>query len=345
MSREAIGTAAEIGLFRPRNRLWELPVLHVPFDQLAGSDRYEQQALIRLTQGTYLAVMGASGAGKSSVIAWICEQLPRDHIALRIPITGVADPGSVGEVAQLALSVTLDEISLSDADQNALTQARADSSATRRTPASARATLGGGPIPAGLSAETASLEREFTHDRRDGDYLLALNSRLVPILVHAGLTPVFVFEDTEATVGGGDDKRDRAEAFFTGPLSAFVSQVDSPTLVAIQSHLTAGSPAFDRLAPSLHRLAIPVLAEKARSVVEAILTRRLDHAGIDMPASDLITAPGLDLLADFYRETEGDLRRVLAATQDALDRADSDEGQFVDEPHLRFGLGQWRTTK
>ena len=255
MSREQITALADHGLFRPRSRPWELHALHVPFDTLAASDRYEHQAITRLAQGTCVAVIGASGTGKSSVIAWICSQLPADHIALRIPITAVSDPTDVGEVAQLALSITLSEIALGAADQDELGHARADSSSTRRTPMSASASLGGGPIPAQLSASTASLQQEFTHNRLGGDYLLALNSRLVPILIDAGLTPVFVFEDTEATVGGTDTHQ-RAEGFFAGPLSAFVDQVDAPTLVAVQTHLvTIHAPGTDARAthhPSHH---------------------------------------------------------------------------------------------
>ena len=57
-------------------------------------------------------VIGSSGTGKSSVIAWLSRQLPLTHFALRIPVTGVTDPGNVGEIARLALSICLDEIML-----------------------------------------------------------------------------------------------------------------------------------------------------------------------------------------------------------------------------------------
>lgn len=93
-------------------------------------------------------MIGQSGTGKSSVIAWLCSQLPASHVALRIPVTGVADPGSVGEVARLTLSITLDEILLDASEQAHLEQARAYVATTARSPAAMSAKLGSGPIPA-----------------------------------------------------------------------------------------------------------------------------------------------------------------------------------------------------
>jgi hypothetical protein len=340
MSSQQIAALAEQAVFRPRSRLWELHELHIPFDTLAHSHHYEQQATTRITQGTCVAVIGASGTGKSSVIAWICSQLPANHVALRIPVTGVEDPGSVGEVARLALSITLDEIILETRDQDQLEQARADATAASRTPVGVSAKLGGGPIPAEVNVSTASLRQEFTHNRLDGDYLLALNGRLVPILSDAGITPVFVFEDTEATVGGADN-RQRAEAFFAGPLSAFVDQIDAPTLVAVQTHLTDGSRAFARLAPVLERLTIPLLDRYARQVVNSILARRIELANLNQSITALFDGPALDGLASFYRQSSGDLRRLLAAAHEAAEHATTDQADTIGLAHIRFGIAQW----
>ena len=344
MSKEQIAVIAEKALFRPRSRLWELHELHVPFDTLASSSSYEQQARTRLTRGTCVAVIGQSGTGKSSVIAWLCSQLPPSHFALRIPVTGVEDPGSVGEVARLALSITLDEIVLDNRDQAQLEQARADSKTATRTPAGVSAKLGGGPIPAEVNVNVASLREEFTQNRLDGDHLLALNGRLVPILAEAEITPVFVFEDTEAIVGGADD-RERAEAFFAGPLSAFIDQIDAPTLVAVQTHLTEGSRAFDRLAPVLERLTIPLLLQHARHVVDAILARRIKLAELHDPITAIFDNAALDELADFYRESDGDLRRLLAAAHEAAEHAAADGASLIGPPHIRFGVAQWPMTR
>lgn len=277
MSAEQVVNIANKAAFRPRSRLWELHELHVPLDRLACSDAYEQRAIARLTEGSCVAVIGSSGAGKSSVIAWVCCQLPSSHFALRIPITGVEDPGSVGEIARLALSITLDEVVLEATAQDELEKTRATSQTTTRTPSGISAKLGGGVIPAEVSVNVASLREEFTRDRLGGDHLLALNGRLVPTLAEAGTTPVFVFEDTEATVGGADD-RQRAEAFFAGPLSAFVDQVDAPTIVAVQTHLINGSRAFGRLAPVLELITIPLLSGRARNAIDTILARRTELA-------------------------------------------------------------------
>ena len=341
MGAEQIAWLAERAAFRPSGRSWELHELHVPFDELTGSDGYERLAMKRLSDGTGLAVIGPSGAGKSSVIAWICDRLPASHYALRIPITAVEDPGSVGEVARLALSIALDELVLDAVGERDLLQARADSALAARIPSAVSAKLGGGAIPAEVAVNIASLREEFTQERLAGDHLLALNGRLVPILAEAGTTPVFVFEDTEATIGGVDERR-RAEAFFAGPLSAFVEQVDAPTIVAVQTHLLEDSRAFGRLAPVLQRLVIPLLDESSGSAIEMILARRVELAGLELRLGELLERAALEQLADFYRQSSGDLRRVLVATHEACEQAAADGVDVIGAPHIRYGIAQWQ---
>jgi hypothetical protein len=341
LSTEQVANIANEAAFRPRSRLWELHELHVPLDELAGSESYEQRAITRLTEGSCVAVVGTSGAGKSSVIAWVCYQLPPSHFALRIPITGVEDPGSVGEIARLALSITLDEAVLDATAAEELEKTRATSQTTTRTPSGISAKLGGGVIPAEVSVNVASLLEEFTQDRLGGDHLLALNGRLVPTLAEAGTTPVFVFEDTEATVGGADD-RQRAEAFFAGPLSAFVDQVDAPTIVAVQTHLIDGSRAFARLAPVLELITIPLLTDPARNAIETILARRIELAQPGAQLASIIDAAALDALTEFYTESGGDLRRVLAAAHEAAEHAAGDQAEQIGLSHARFGIAQWQ---
>ena len=341
MSADQVANIANRAAFRPRSRLWELHELHVPLDELAGGDGYEQRAITRLTEGSCVAVVGPSGAGKSSVIAWVCHQLPSSHFALRIPITGVEDPGSVGEIARLALSITLDEAVLDATAEDELEKTRATSRTTTRTPAGISAKLGGGVIPAEVSVNVASLLEEFTEDRLGGDYLLALNGRLVPTLAEAGTTPVFVFEDTEATVGGADDQQ-RAEAFFAGPLSAFVDQIDAPTIVAVQTHLIDGSRAFARLAPVLELITIPLLSAPARNAIETILARRIDPVLPRAQLASIIDADALDALTEFYTQSSGDLRRVLAAAHEAAEHAAGDQAELIGLSHARFGIAQWQ---
>ncbi len=342
MSFQQVADIAATAAFRPRSRLWELHELHVPLDELAGSNAYEQRAITRLTEGSCVAIVGPSGAGKSSVIAWVCYQLPASHFALRIPITGVEDPGSVGEIARLALSITLDEVVLDATAQDELEKSRATSQSTTRTPSGiASAKLGGGVIPAEVNLNVASLRDEFTQERLGGDHLLALNGRLVPTLAEAGTTPVFVFEDTEATVGGADDRL-RAESFFAGPLSAFVDQVGAPTIVAVQTHLIEGSRAFARLAPVLERITIPLLSDLARNAIEAILARRIELARLQVQVAHIIDSTALDSLTEFYTHTGGDLRRVLAAAHEAAEHAASDHAAQIGLSHARFGIAQWQ---
>ncbi len=132
----------------------------------------------------------------------------------------------------------------------------------------------------------------------------------------------------------GEDELRRAGAQST-------TTVRTPTLVAVQTHLIEGSRAFGRLAPALERLTIPVLADLARSVVDAILARRLMLAGLNGQITDVVESSALDELAEFYRQSSGDLRRVLAAAHEAAEHAAAEGAGLIALPHVRFGIAQW----
>ena len=92
----------------------------------------------------------------------------------------------------------------------------------------------------------------------------------------------------------------------------------------------------------LERLTIPVITQRTRYVVEAVLNRRLAHADTTLRVRDVFHEDALDMVADFYADTGGDLRRVLAATYDATDHASTDRAELVDAPHVRVGVAKWQ---
>lgn len=112
MTVELIELIAAQGVFRPRGHFSQLAADHVPFDRLVGQDRYESAALAALTADAPVGVVGTRGAGKSSLIAHVCSNLPHSHVALRVPVTGADDPTSVSVVAAVALSQALDDLDL-----------------------------------------------------------------------------------------------------------------------------------------------------------------------------------------------------------------------------------------
>ncbi len=210
MTPEQIEFLAGQGAFRPRQHFSHLAADHVPFDELTGRATFETRALRAVTANdTAVGILGPRGAGKSSLIAYVCAHLPDTHVALRVPVTGADDPTNVSTVAAVALSQALADIDLEHYQREALERARADRATVEQVPGGLRSgTLGGGPIPAQVNVELGTLREQLTSNRLAAERLAGLD-RLITILVARDLQPVFVLEDTEAAIGGADQYRPR----------------------------------------------------------------------------------------------------------------------------------------
>lgn len=341
MSVEAIELIAAQGVFRPRGHFGQLAADHVPFDRLTGQDRYETAALLALHSDQPVGVVGGRGAGKSSLIAHVCAQLPATHVALRVPVTGADDPTSVSVMATVALSQALEDIELERYQQEALERARADQHNMQRTPAGLRGgTLGGGPVPAQVHAEISSLREELIANRLARERLAGLD-RLITILVARGLQPVFVLEDTEAAIGGADHP-ELADAFLTGPVRAFLTELDSPCLVAVQTTFTE-SDAYAQLAAQLRTIEIPTLTDTtAHQALDAIVANRLEQYEMALEPGAVLAGEAAELLIGFYDETGQSLRFTLAALQTAAEYAADMRAQRIAPGHVRAALTDWR---
>ncbi len=344
MSAEHVVTIVEKSVFRPRTNFRQLGHDHVPFDKLTKSERYEAVASRELTSGetVCVAVTGPSGAGKSSLIAWLCSSLPDDHVALRVPVAGTDDPHDVSAVAKLTLSIALDAIEMERHQRDALVGARADD-VTIDQPAGPvfGGKLGGGPIPAEVNAQVETLRTQLQSGQLAGDRLAGLD-RLIDILMAQHRTPIFVLEDTEAAIGAGDDEL--VEGFITGPLAAFMQEVDAPLLVAMQDHLISDSEGFQRLKPSM--VEIPLtngLRADVSAGLSAILRQRIEDHELQCGLGDVMADDALPEFVSFYQENDGSLRLVLAAAQSAAEHAANMGAEIVRAPHARAGIADWRT--
>lgn len=286
-----------------------------------------------------MAVQGPIGAGKSSLIASVCADLPSTHVALRVPVVGADDPTSVSVLAALTLSGALAAIEMEAHQRQALEEARADRAERVTTPGTLGAKLGGGPIPAEVAVESGTLSEQLQTNRLAGERLAGLD-RLISILVAHGREPIFVLEDTEAAVGGRED-HERIEAFFAGPVTAFVQEVEAPCLVAVQDPF-AEAAAFRRLAPSFELIELPTFPD-ARAALAVIAAHRLRAHDLDVIVADVIDRDALEVLVAFYDEAHRSLRLTLAALQSAVDHAADLSASTVRAAHVRVGADEWRS--
>jgi hypothetical protein len=322
----------------------DLGLAHVPFDTLTCEDGVERPMLDAVCAGSSAAIIGARGGGKSSVLAWVCRQLPDDHVAIRVPVVGMDDPSDPAVLGSVALGAALEaarasEVDVSGDQREALESARADDVTRRPERASGGGKLGGGPVPVEVSAQLESLEIEYSRGIQPADRLHGLD-RLLGIFNHHGRVPVLVLEDTEAALGAGVDDATR-DRFFTNSLKLLVREIETPTIIAVQDHFTALD-AYAELRPNLFEARIPSLAARTVDGLRAILARRLEFFGIDARVEDLIAEEALPALAALYDEKGGSIRHVLAALEVAAAAAIDSDAIRLEAGHVRLGIEDWR---
>ncbi len=148
-------------------------------------------------------------------------------------------------------------------------------------------------------------------------------------------------EDTEAAVGGAEHA-EIASAFLSGPVHAFVHEVQAPCLIAIQDVFRV-SDAFAQLAANMRLVEIPALDENhARGALAAIITNRLRQHDVSDAAEAVLTDDALTQLIAFYDETERSLRFMLAALQSSAEYAADMRAQRIADGHVRAAIADWR---
>lgn len=322
----------------------DLGLAHVPFDVLMGRNLVERPMLDAIGAGSSAVVIGARGGGKSSVLAWVCRQLPDDHIAIRVPVVGMDDPSDPAVLGSVALGAALEAARAGDVDLNAgeqevIEQARATELSRRPGRSRRGAILGGGPIPAEISAQLESLEAEYSRGGQPIDRLHGLD-RLLGIFSYHERVPVLVIEDTEAALGAGADDDDR-DRFFAKSLKLLVREIETPTIIAVQEHFTALD-AYAQLRPHLFEARIPALGARAEEGLRTILVHRLEIFEIGSSVDELIAAEAWPALAALYGETNGSIRHVFAALEVAAAAAIDNQSARLEVGHVRLGVEDWR---
>jgi hypothetical protein len=120
-----------------------------------------------------------------------------------------------------------------------------------------------------------------------------------------------------------------------------VREIDTPTVIAVQSRYTALE-SYSRLRPHVLEVALPVLGERTGDGLRAILARRLEFFDIDAAVDDVVDPAAIPVLADFYAETNGSIRHVLAALDVAAATAVDNGDARLSVGHVRLGIEDWR---
>jgi hypothetical protein len=337
---EQLGEVETSRAFEATKRFDQLGYFHVPFDQLNGDDHTEAAFTRLVGNAERVAVVGASGCGKSSLIASVLGplsvNLPDAIVPLRVPVAAeqddvVIEPGSMARHIVLYATRWASAELFSDEEKALLEQTVAE--ATRRSiSGKTRAFHIGLPIwlaQAEFARQVQSIGQDYESRGGAANSVEALR-RMASLFGSAGLYPVFVFEDSDAWLSiPGLDRSQVANSFFLRVIPMLTKEIDAGLVVAVHEEYLALDGYKSASVLLSGEIRVPRLLDP-RAGIETILRDRLVIAEVDSPIETIMEDVAFDWLAKFY-ETGRTIRDVLRVAQRSLQHALSDRIEIVGE--------------
>jgi energy-coupling factor transporter ATP-binding protein EcfA2 len=333
----------------------ELEAYHVPFDDLTQESGVEHELAYWSTRKGRVALIGDSGAGKSSVMASVLgafsESVPERLVPTRIPVelAGAAAVTEVGGFGRHVISHILNWAApevLTSGETAEIERRTAD--LERRSGRRRRAGFSIGssrllPFDASLSGDLTGAASDFDRRLGNGEVVLALR-RLVELFRARGLEPLLVFDDSDAWLqlpGQEAEFRARASGFFGTNVRMLSRELDCGVVLAVhRSYLEL--PAYQGIADSLEHIELPTLSDSATAIV-AILQRRIDVDELGIAVAEAFDDDAIEALAAIYADVP-DLRRVMAIAGLAVRKAHDDEDAVVVTREAVFAARSQRDT-
>jgi hypothetical protein len=348
VSRELIEALRAAAAFDATPLPEDLAALHVPFDDLLGDEKTERELRKAAEASGRIALVGAMGAGKSSVLSYALT--PSEGFA-PIPISvapesdeTVTDPGRFAQHVVRVISTWAAEVEmLTPVQRDELLRSVAKD---RVLPARSKGTH------AGLSVQLPWLAKgEFARDiKRDlapaaeversaVEYLDALK-RLMRLIRAIELQPVLIIDDSDRWLRRGEPRPDIVGAFF-GRIVRELAELETSLAIAVHEHYISLDEYRDNTVGVINtRIDVPELTDEGQ------LARILDHRVQVMSAgegsAEILDADGLARLWQFYAgECGRSLRKTLQIAHTALGEAARAEADRVGLALIESSIAAW----
>jgi len=353
VTREDLELLHDAGAFNPSPRQQTLYATHVPFDTMTASRGCERALAAALRRHERVALLGSSGAGKSSVIAATLHPLVEDLVPLPLPVA-VERPEVAGDpVAFVRHLVQVVSRLVQRSVPERAGQARRIEKETRPKYKRAKA-VSVAPGLVGISVRLAyELDAAVQEPSTTSDQVMDQGRQILDLFRADGLTPVLVLDDTDRWLSAPwlPDNRAVRSAFFATVPRLLAEELDSAAVIAV--HPTYVDDDAYRAARGFLSRTIAVPAVPSAGAVAAILQRRIalaldgrgtaadpDADGVDL--TEMLDSAALVSLFDYYTGRPSDVRRnLLLVVQAALTLAvDDPDAARIERRHVELAIAE-----
>ncbi|WP_428117880.1 hypothetical protein [Candidatus Poriferisodalis sp.] len=318
---------ADAYAFESSPRRMDLGVLHVPFDELTDGAETEARLDASIRRREPVALIGASGCGKSSVIAHVLGPTVEGVVPVYVPVA--AAPAQTADTADHLADHLLTTFSrLAEPIAGLVERDLARSTTTTTRVRRGRAGFAG----RWLGADVAGEVRHQTQTERNATLADKTDAlvQVLAIVADGHLVPVIVFDDTDRWLS--NENAQLVTNFFAEGVR-WLLELPAALVVAVHPHYFEVTSQAELLCYLDTRINIPRL--ESATAVDAILRRRIDRiVGAPNPnLTDVLASDASAAVLAVYRES-GSLRRALQVCHTALHDALSDGVEQISARHV-----------
>lgn len=331
VSRDVLGALVETRAFNatpPRDDLGEF---HVPFESMVAECHVESRLEGSVRRGDRVALIGASGWGKSSLVSYVLGPTAAGVAPILVPVhaleTGAGRASSVADalIAQLRLQAATtgptEELDVAVGERRHVTRATSQGRGV-----TGRFAWVSGALSQEISRQTASQEFVLLPEK------VEVIEQCLRVIRSDALLPVIVFDDTDRWVD--PDHRDVVRGFFSEGIR-WLAELDASVVVATHTgYLEPGHCEADILAFLDTRVElpqVPSVEQLARVLERRVQVHTADPAGSEdvLSLAEVLTESAVETLFGQYRR-RASLRAALQIAHVALvEAADAGAGAIT----------------
>lgn len=348
MSSELIAALRREAAFDPTPLPEDLAALHVPFDELLGEARTERALQEAAEAAGRIALVGAMGAGKSSVLSYTLTPA-RGFAPLPISVAPesdetVTDPGRFAQHVVRVISTWAAEVELlSEAQRDELLRAVADrrvlGGRSRQTHAGISMQLPW--LAKGQVARDIRRELEPTTElgRSAVEHLEALR-RLTHVIRAIELEPLLLIDDSDRWLRRGTPRAEIVGAFF-GRVVRELAELETGFAVAVHEGYLELAEYRESATGALNtRVDVPRLTDEGQ--LARILDHRVRAFTGEGSVSEILDSKALTGLWRFYGvDGEHSLRKALQIAHTALSEAALADHDHVGAALIDAAIAAW----